>query len=136
MAVDLVRTRHGIAGKVNLKLVSDEQIQKWNSQYKQIDSPTDVLTFPAPEFAEEAGDVAIAIETAERQAASRGIPIEQEIALLAIHGALHLAGFDDVEEADREQMLAEMSVIAKEAGIPMDPNWSSLYEQGQTDEHA
>lgn len=111
-------------------------MKEWNNHYKNIDAPTDVLTFPAPEFAEEAGDIAIALETAEQQAAIRGIPIEQEIALLAIHGALHLAGFDDIEDSDRAQMLAEMAVTANEAGIPMDPDWSSLYDQGQSDEHA
>ena len=79
-----------------------------NCQYRRIDSPTDVLSFsqrdgsitssisscslPGPEIL---GDVVISLDTAKRQALQHGFPLEDELALLAVHGILHLLGYDD-----------------------------------------
>lgn len=133
--MDFVRSRFAIERPISIQLVSDEQIHELNREFRKLDAPTDVLTFPSPEFAEEEGDVAIAFETAQAQAEARGISFEQEIALLALHGALHLAGFDDESEQERASMVAEMKVVADALGIPMEANWSSLYAQGPQDEH-
>ncbi|MFX8316485.1 rRNA maturation RNase YbeY, partial [Acinetobacter baumannii] len=74
-----------------------------NSEFRGIDQPTDVLTFPADQSVVGAplGDIAIGVGYATRQARARGVSLTQELCYLAIHGALHLAGFDDETEQDR-----------------------------------
>ncbi|MCE1248569.1 MAG: rRNA maturation RNase YbeY [Firmicutes bacterium] len=110
----------GIEGKgeVSLTFLSDEEIQQLNKDYRQIDKPTDVLTFPQSEgmdipmpddenFEPLIGDIIISVETAERQAAEQGHPFSKEVAVLLIHGILHLHGFDHIEDEDYEKMKAE-----------------------------
>jgi rRNA maturation RNase YbeY len=60
-----------------------------------------------------------------RQAESRGVPVVDELAMLAIHGALHVAGFDDETDADRQQMVQRMNQRAAEVGIASDSEWWS-----------
>ena len=93
---------------VDVLLTDDIQIQELNLQYRNFDKPTDVLSFslreslgdePAvPELNEapiHLGDVAISIDTATKQAALHGVSLEQELSLLAVHGILHLLGYED-----------------------------------------
>ena len=84
----------------SLILISDARMVALNRAFRGIASPTDVLAFPAgddpagpprPEIL-YLGDLAISLETARRQAARRGHPLEREAALLVIHGILHLVG--------------------------------------------
>lgn len=105
-------------------LTSDERVQSLNREFRALDEPTDVLTFVADEDAN--GDIAIAVPYAERQAALRGVTLEQELGYLAIHGALHLVGFDDETEPERAEMAAEMNRAAVAAGLPPDEAWTSL----------
>jgi probable rRNA maturation factor len=126
-------TQHGVDGEVSVLLTSDERIQAMNSAFRSMEEPTDVLTFPAaPSDAPYLGDVAISVEYAARQAAIRGITVIQEICYLGIHGALHLVGFDDTTDTEREAMQHAMSRAAEAAGLPADPEWTSLlHEQGE-----
>lgn len=119
---------HGRSGeKVNLLLGSDETVRSLNKQFRQVDEETDVLTFPSDDIAEAAlGDVAIAIPYASRQAALRKVPVDQELAYLAIHGTLHLLGFEDETDGERSEMMCEMNRVAVAAGLPPDPEWSSI----------
>lgn len=81
-----------------------------NKAFRGVPTPTDVLAFPAvdrPPASSSApylGDVAISVETARRQAARRGHPVECESALLLIHGILHLMGHDHRTPAQRRRM--------------------------------
>ena len=88
-----------------------------NRDYRGKDKPTDVLSFaqseqlgdaPAPPIipglSEMLGDVVISVDTAIRQAQSHHIALEQELALLAVHGVLHLLGYEDETEAGAELM--------------------------------
>jgi probable rRNA maturation factor len=89
-----------------------------NRAYRGIAHPTDVLAFPAEAAGRPAkevgggaepggpylGDLAISVETARRQAARRGHPLEREAALLVIHGILHLVGYDHHTSAQRRRM--------------------------------
>lgn len=114
-------------------LTTDEAIQALNLEHRGIDEATDVLTFPAGEFPHAPlGDIAISVPYAERQAAARGVDLDQELAYLAIHGALHLCGLDDEDEDDRVQMVAEMNRAAVEAGLAPDAEWHSLLHHTAT----
>ncbi|NLE77507.1 MAG: rRNA maturation RNase YbeY [Chloroflexi bacterium] len=104
----------GAASAVELSVLitDDVEVQRLNRAYRGIDAPTDVLSFAqqegdaplvsAPQAALYLGDIAISLPTAQRQAAERGASAEQELALLTVHGTLHLLGYDhatDEEEA-------------------------------------
>lgn len=108
-------------------LTTDEEIQALNAQHRGVNEPTDVLTFPAGEFPHAPlGDIAVSVPYAERQAAARGVSLEEELAFLAIHGALHLCGVDDEDEDERVHMVAEMNRAAESAGLRPDHEWHSL----------
>jgi len=106
--------------EVSILLCGDEFIQTLNSQYRGKDTPTDVLSF-AQEDELVLGDIVISVETATRQAQCANWPLESELALLASHGLLHLAGYDD----ESEEGAAEMEQLSREAldaaGIPVPP---------------
>ncbi len=113
--------------QVCLLLTSDEAVHDLNRTYRGIDSSTDVLTFPAGDFpGAPLGDVAISVPYAERQAQARGVSLTQELGYLAIHGGLHLVGFDDESEKDRAQMVREMNRAAIASGFKPDEEWASL----------
>jgi probable rRNA maturation factor len=109
---------------VSLLFVDDAAIQALNRTWRQKDAPTDVLSWPLFEPHEpkpdgaELGDVAISLETAARQAARRGWPLDDEIALLLVHGVLHLLGYDDATEEESAVMQA---IEAELLGKPLDP---------------
>jgi rRNA maturation RNase YbeY len=106
-------------------LTRDERIHELNLRFRSVDAPTDVLTFPSGDET-FLGDVAISVPYATRQAAARGVPLEQELAFLAIHGALHLLGYDDETEEERAGMVDEMNRVAEAAGFLPDREWASL----------
>lgn len=115
------------AGALNVLVTGDDQVRRLNLTFRGIDSTTDVLTFPSPAGVEgEAGDIAISIEFARRQAELRNVPVIEEVAMLAIHGGLHLAGYDDSTEEQRAEMVARMNEVASACGLTVDEEWSSL----------
>jgi len=97
-----------LRGEVSVLLSSDANIKRMNRQFRQKNKATDVLSFPAmdlgmgPASERLAGDLAISVETARRQAASQGHSLTIELKVLLLHGLLHLAGYD--HEADEGQM--------------------------------
>lgn len=138
-AIEHTLNHHSAVGRVDLLLTDDDEIQTLNHRFRQIDAPTDVLTFPAylgdlPESPEEPiGDIAISVPYAQRQATVRGVSLSNELAMLAIHGALHLVGFDDIEEQDRRMMQEEMNAMAIALGLEPDPEWSSVLHGSESD---
>jgi len=84
-----------------IAFVSDKRIRELNHQFRGIDKPTDVLSFPAGEEL-NLGDVAVSVETAATQAQENGLTLDQEIAQLILHGLLHLSGYD--HETDNGEM--------------------------------
>jgi probable rRNA maturation factor len=80
-------------GVVTVALVSDARIRALNRRYRAVDAATDVLSFPADEPG-TLGDVIIATGVARRQAAEAGHPFGTEVRILALHGLLHLLGYD------------------------------------------
>ena len=93
-----------LRGKVTVLLTTDATMRRLNRNFRGKNKATDVLSFPAPGAfaAEVAGDVAISIPTALRQADERDHTLSTEIKVLMLHGLLHLAGYD--HEADSGQM--------------------------------
>jgi rRNA maturation RNase YbeY len=123
----LVRCAIGPRGKVVCLVTSDDGIRRLNRDHRGMDRPTDVLSFPSTGPTRgQVGDLALSLETARRQANARGVSLERETASLIVHGALHLAGFDDETEADRERMLAEMNRCLAEAGYEPDADWHTM----------
>lgn len=95
--------------EISILFVGDQGIRGLNHQFRDVDRPTDVLSFPQilegePEVpgASVLGDVAISLETARRQSEEHGLSLEEELTLLLIHGILHLLGYDH-EISDREE---------------------------------
>lgn len=116
------------AGTANLKLVDDAEITALNEQYTGNAYATDVLTFnyleagpagakPGGVLEGELADIAISQPTAARQAAAAGIPLADEVALLALHGLLHLIGYDHHTTADRRAVNVLQGRILADAGL-------------------
>jgi probable rRNA maturation factor len=108
--------RLGIGKAVSLALVDDGAIRDLNLRFKGEDDATDVLAFPlddpaAPDPEPELGEIVVSADTAFLQAAEAGIPFEREVALLALHGLLHLAGMDDATPETRAAMQARAGEI-------------------------
>jgi len=94
-------------GTVNLKLVDDAEIAALNEQYTGNAYATDVLTFNYREDGVESGelaDIAISIVTASRQAVESKVSVAEEVALLVLHGLLHVLGYDHQTETDRDRL--------------------------------
>lgn len=109
-----------------IAFTDDKGIHELNWEYRDIDRPTDVLSFPAnmltapiSEYTKDdlgfiernpengavcLGDIAISLETAQRQADEYGNTLEEEVAFLAVHGILHLMGYDHIDDADEIKM--------------------------------
>lgn len=118
----LARAAVGVEGEVHVLLADDATLRRLNRQFRGKDKPTDVLSFPAATptvfFAEKelAGDLAISLETATRQAKHFGHKLGDEVRVLMLHGLLHLAGFD--HEQDAGQMAAREAELRSELGLP------------------
>jgi probable rRNA maturation factor len=91
------------AADVSCAVVGDEEIHGLNRRFLRHDYPTDIITFPLEEHPLEA-ELVISIDTARRQAREYGVRLREECARLAIHGTLHLCGFDDRTGQEREVM--------------------------------
>lgn len=117
--------------EVAVWLCDDDEIRDLNHRFRGRDEPTDVLSFASSGVAgAPLGDVAVAVPFAKRQAEKRGIALDLELAYLALHGTLHLLGFEDERDADRQSMVREMNRVADLAGLPQDPEWGSLLQGG------
>ncbi|MBI4600966.1 MAG: rRNA maturation RNase YbeY [Planctomycetes bacterium] len=99
---------HRAAGALSLALVGDGEIRRLHREYLGVDAPTDVLSFALRDGGGPdggvLGEVVVSCDTALREAARRGIEPERELALYAIHGTLHLVGFDDLAPLERRRM--------------------------------
>ena len=107
-------------GKVSVLLTTDEAIRELNRQFRRKNKPTDVLSFPPAPLAgvrnPPAGDLAVSVDTAARQAAEWGHSLLIEVEILLLHGLLHLAGFD--HERDEGQMHRREAALRTRFGLP------------------
>ncbi len=130
----------GVDFCANLLVTDGEGIRRLNREFRGIDRETDVLSFPAYELSrplaecmEEIepeledglifiGDIAVSLPRAKRQAEEYGHGIMRETAFLALHGALHLLGYDHMEPEDEEVMTAHQRNILEQVQIGRDVN--------------
>src|SRR5690606_31029494 len=109
---------------LSLVVAGDELLQSLNREHRDVDAPTDVLSFPASELADGEdpfpapegqprylGDIAVSVETVRRQAPEVGLTLELELQHVVLHGLLHLLGYD--HETPEEQSVMR----AREEGL-------------------
>ncbi len=106
---------------LSLALVDDAAIHALNRDYREVDKPTDVLSFsmregPGGELHPDLlGDVVISVETAARQAAEAGRTLEEELLHLAVHGLAHLCGYDHATVDEERRMFGWEAELRAEA---------------------
>jgi probable rRNA maturation factor len=109
-------------GEVSVLLADDAMVRTLNRDFRGFDKPTNVLSFPAgPQAAgmpRLLGDIAVAYETLVREAADEGKPVLHHLAHLAVHGFLHLMGYDHETDSEAEAMEALEREILSALRIP------------------
>lgn len=135
-SLDYVKCPYEI--ELNVILSDNAAIKEINNEYRSIDAPTDVLSFPFIEYSEPGdfskvedyddnfhpetgellfGDIIISVEKVMSQASEYGHSLERELAFLIAHSMLHLSGYDHMEENEREVMEQKQSEILDSLGI-------------------
>ena len=119
-----LRRAHAMLGprirELSLALVGDKTMSRLHRQFLNITGPTDVLTFALATDARGhsiAGEVIVCVPEARRNARSRGIPLEREVLLYALHGMLHLCGYDDRTERGFRRMHRVEDELLSRLGI-------------------
>ena len=119
--IEAVLTAEGVhdAG-VGLRFSDDQLLRRLNREHRDADEPTDVLSFPddpveripSPEGGPRyLGDIAVSVETAERQAAEAGLTLDEELRHLVLHGLLHLLGHDHATAEEAAAMRAREEAV-------------------------
>jgi probable rRNA maturation factor len=116
--------------EVSITFMTDEGIQEVNAEYRGKDVPTDVISFALEEMSEGEvaivleegmptvlGDIIISVETAKRQAGEYGHEFDREIGFLALHGFLHLLGYDHMTEEEEAEMFGRQKEILTSFGL-------------------
>ncbi len=112
--------------EVSVLLTDDREIQELNLGYRGMDKPTDVLAFALDEaeggdLDPSLGDVVISVQRAEAQAGSRKVTLDAELELLAVHGTLHLLGYDHAKAEEAKLMRARTRTIRRGL-LPLRPD--------------
>lgn len=123
-AIDGALIHEGRAGMITVTLVDDEEIHEINRSYRNVDRPTDVISFPSEEGESIVaipdgflGDIIISIPRAYAQAEEYGHSYRRELSFLAVHGTLHLLGYDHMTEEEAAEMFGRQEDILREMGI-------------------
>jgi probable rRNA maturation factor len=106
-----------ISYEISVIFLPSEEIRRINNEFRGVDKETDVLSFPGFAGSPALGDIVICLETAERQAREYGHSLERELAFLAVHGLLHLLGYDHDTPQNEEAMCAAQEEILKNVGV-------------------
>ena len=117
--VTRARRAAGLRAAVNILVTTNKELQELNRRFRRKDQPTDVLSFPAlpglkPRYA---GDIAISAEIAAHNARTLGHSAAEEIKILALHGILHLRGYD--HEQDQGKMARREEKLRRELRLPI-----------------
>jgi probable rRNA maturation factor len=103
---------------VSVIFIEDSQMIQMNHTYRQLLKTTDVLTFPSDDtMFETIGDIFINIDKVVEQAQAYGHSEKREVAFLAVHGYLHILGFDHHNDVDEKNMILAQEDILKRAGL-------------------
>lgn len=120
--------------EISVMLTDNEGIQALNAMHRNLDRPTDVLSFPMFEYDEDGeiikdfaefnemgdlclGDIVISLERAQEQAEEYGHSFVREVTFLTVHSMLHLLGYDHMTPEDEEEMFGYQNEILEEMGI-------------------
>ncbi|MDM5359766.1 rRNA maturation RNase YbeY [Peribacillus sp. RS7] len=115
--------------ELSVTFVDNERIREINKEYRHKDSATDVISFALEEMGEDEveivgaemprmlGDIIISIERTKEQAEEYGHSFDRELGFLALHGFLHLLGFDHMNEDDEKVMFTKQKEILEEYGL-------------------
>jgi probable rRNA maturation factor len=115
--------------ELSVTFMNNEEIQQINNDYRGKNVPTDVISFAMEELGEGEiainvpgaprmlGDIIISVERAKEQAADYGHSEERELGFLAIHGFLHLLGYDHMEDEDEKEMTEKQEAILQSFGL-------------------
>src|SRR5215469_8605325 len=107
----------GLTGGITLLVTSDREMRDLNRRFRDKNSTTDVLSFaPFTIVSGFAGDIAISLDLAARNAKHLGHSVADEVCILVLHGILHLAGYD--HEGDNGEMAARESELRRRLGLP------------------
>jgi probable rRNA maturation factor len=116
LLADLAARYRLASPEVTLAFVGERAIRTLNRKWMKKDKPTDVLSFPLGEKAADGrfylGDIVVAVPVAARQARAKGHALERELRLLAIHGFLHLLGYDHFAGLEEEERKAQRAFLA------------------------
>ncbi|NMB97414.1 MAG: rRNA maturation RNase YbeY [Clostridiaceae bacterium] len=132
--LSLKKENFNIPSEISVTLLDNEGIRKVNKEYRNIDSPTDVLSFPFVEMHEGTiisnvgdydhdegcillGDILISLEMAKNQADLYKHSFERELAFLVTHGLYHLLGYDHQDEESEKLMIGKQKEALKEMGL-------------------
>src|SRR5690606_28332876 len=120
-------TAAGEDSALTLVIADDSQVAALRRQYRGVDGPTDVLSFPSdappivlPDEPPYLGDLILAYPYASAQAEALGHRLDDSLALLVVHGCLHLLGYDHDSDEARREMRATQERILDALGIPRD----------------
>ena len=116
---------------ITITLTNTENIQKINKEYRNIDKPTDVLSFPMFEkeelnkkianndfeYEDILGDIVISVQRVEEQAKEYGHSFERELSYMVVHGFYHLMGYDHIKEEDKEIMRPKEEKVLKDLNL-------------------
>ncbi len=109
-------------GELSIAFLTHDEHCQLHADFLDDPTPTDVITFPADPNENLAGEICVSIDTAHSYAAKHGIPFSNELTLYLVHGFLHLASFDDLNEDDRKEMKRQeqicMSTLVTNEKIP------------------
>ncbi|MEH6941212.1 rRNA maturation RNase YbeY [Bacillus sp. JJ722] len=115
--------------EVSITFVDNEEIREINREFRGKDAPTDVISFAMEEMGEDEiaiiggdttrvlGDLIISIDRAKEQAEEYGHSFERELGFLALHGFLHLLGYDHIEKEDEIVMFSKQKEILENYGL-------------------
>lgn len=136
LAAHFAMQSDGVDGTLNILFVTGDEIRRINHEFRDIDSVTDVLSFPAndlempvceshgveletdPETGEIVlGDIAICVDRAGEQALEYGHSLLRELCFLAVHGTYHLMGYDHMNTEDENRMTEKQEMVLNQLGI-------------------
>lgn len=122
--------------EISVTFTDNEGIRELNKQYRNIDAPTDVLSFPMGENGEYdtnletgakiLGDVVISVEKAVEQAEAFGHSLQREVGYLTAHSVLHLLGYDHVENMEKVRMREKEEYVMEALGLPASSSYIAI----------
>ncbi|PKR79025.1 rRNA maturation RNase YbeY [Halalkalibacillus sediminis] len=118
--------------ELSVTFVTDEEIQEINKKYRDKDKPTDVISFAMQEIGEEEleitgedlpvhlGDIIVSLDRCVAQSEEYNHSFERELGFLAVHGLLHLLGYDHMSDSDEQKMFSRQEEVLSEYGLKRD----------------